>query len=317
MIPVRRILCPTDFSDFSKRALEEATLLARRFGGVLHVQHIANGRSADSATRPHHPSAIPATAAPSPLAEEALREELRRFVEPAERAGVALEIELTWGHPVSAILERARSLCPDLLVIGTHGRSGFEHSVLGSVAEKVVRKAPCPVLTLRADSPVSARPSHILCPVDESDSTRRTLRWALTMGNHANACVEVVHVFEVLPELPAVALFWASDQLQVMKRHSRRRLQAMLTEIRKAEGVSPKAGLGVTVLSGKAHREIVAAAQARRSDLIVIGVHGRGVADRVLFGSTAHHVVREATCPVLSVRKPAHCGAALAQAVGA
>ena len=145
MVEIRRILCPIDFSDFSRRALDHAVAIARWYESTVTVLHVF--------------SPVPVAAfGPGPVSFEPIvltaadREQLladtKEFAAAESAPGIAIEAVLREGNTSVEILDQATSMDADLLVIGTHGRSGFERLVLGSVAEKVLRKARCPVLTV-------------------------------------------------------------------------------------------------------------------------------------------------------------------------
>jgi len=144
----RRILCPVDFSAASEGALRAAAVLAKQLGGTLTLLHV---------------DVVPGSATPEGLLETppALAADLtapadRPLVEwkaLAERLGAArVEAVRSVGQPAQEILALARRERCDLLVLGTHGRTGLGHLLLGSVAEQVVRQAPCPVLTLGSEA---------------------------------------------------------------------------------------------------------------------------------------------------------------------
>jgi nucleotide-binding universal stress UspA family protein len=196
------------------------------------------------------------------------------------------------GAPATVILERARELPADLVIIGTHGRGGFDRWVLGSVAEKVLRKAPCPVLTV-SGSAQAAEPrslfKKILYACDFSVSSLAGLDYALSLAHEADARLTLLHVLEWL---------LINDQ-----RRASLETEA-LERLREAVPTSTKEWLQTEeiVTEGRAYREILSIAQERDADLIVMGVQGRGALDVMFFGSTAHHVVRQAACPVLTVR---------------
>ena len=121
------------------------------------------------------------------------------FAETEGAPGITIEAVVREGNTAGEILEQADSMKADLLVIGTHGRSGFERLVLGSVAEKVLRKASCPVLIVpkRLPDAVPARPvlyKRILCPVDFSDSSLHALKYAMSMAQEADGQLTVLHV---------------------------------------------------------------------------------------------------------------------------
>jgi len=143
MITLERILVPTDFSDCSERARSYACELAKRFGSELHLLHVVP------------PVSLPGYVGPVPdellHPEEGARQELERWNDPAFEHAKRVVRSVTTGTPFVEIVRHARDQDVDLIVIGTHGRSGLTHMLLGSVTEKVVRKAPCPVLTVRPE----------------------------------------------------------------------------------------------------------------------------------------------------------------------
>lgn len=283
MIEIKRILVPCDFSAFSARALERAAAIARWYEARLTVLHVV------------------------PLAQdlpprEVAAAELARFVEPARDAGVPIETAVAEGDPVREILGRASESRADLLVIGTHGRGGFERWVLGSVTEKVLRKAPCPVLTVsgHGSAPAPAALKSILCPVDFSEASLRALEYAFSLAQETDARLTLLHVVRELPAASDPASFDVSGYRARVLEEARRRLHGLVPA-----GVRDWCTPEERVATGKPHREIVGAAQAQAAGLIVMGVHGRGVVDLALFGSTTHQVVRAADCPVLTIRTAA------------
>jgi nucleotide-binding universal stress UspA family protein len=146
MLPIHTILHPTDFSDHSLCAFRVACALARDYNALLIVLHVD-----------YLPAALygDVIAPPRPEGYEArLREQLygMRATEP----GTRVEYRLNEGHPVSEILGVADEVGADLIVMGTHGRTGLGRLLLGSVAEQVSRKARCPVLTVRKPMPAEA-----------------------------------------------------------------------------------------------------------------------------------------------------------------
>jgi nucleotide-binding universal stress UspA family protein len=299
MIAINRILCPVDFSDASRAALDHAAALARRYEARLIALHVV----------PLVPSTLtfpPAISAATlePISFDLFRDELRRFVEPVADL-VPAETVVTSGDAARTILDQARTADADLLVLGTHGRSGFERLVLGSVAEKVLRRAACPVLTVppaAAHAPATPRPPYrrILCPVDFSTTSEQALRYALSLAEEAKARLMVLHVLEWFPEqeIREHRHFDVPEYRRFLEEDARRRLsEAVPAEAR------AWCELVERVACGKPYREILRVAGEEGSDLIVLGVQGRGAMEVLLFGSTANHVVRQASCPVLTVRR--------------
>ena len=144
MMAIRKILVPTDFSDCSESALRYGRAMAAALGASLHLLHVVQ----DPYTQPWAAEAFPA-----PLGdllvqwEEQARKRMLETLPEAEQAHVTIATQI--GSPFFEIVRYAQEQEIDLIVIGTHGRGPIGHMLLGSVAEKVVRKAPCPVLTVR------------------------------------------------------------------------------------------------------------------------------------------------------------------------
>jgi nucleotide-binding universal stress UspA family protein len=144
MIKLQKILVPTDFSDCSDAALRYGRALAQAFGASLHLLHVIQ----DPYTQPWAAEAFPA-----PLGDlldqwqAQARKRLEDSVPEADRATAVTDVQV--GSPYLEVIRYAQEHQIDLIVMGTHGRGPLGHVVLGSVAEKVVRKAPCPVLTVR------------------------------------------------------------------------------------------------------------------------------------------------------------------------
>jgi len=143
MIQLERILVPTDFSECSERARSYAVEIAKRFEAELHLLHAVP------------PIAIPAYMGyvPDELVEpkEGARKSLQQWDTPALQDVKSVERVVVLGTPFVEIVRYAREQNVDLIVMGTHGHSGLTHALIGSVAEKVVRKASCPVLTVRPE----------------------------------------------------------------------------------------------------------------------------------------------------------------------
>jgi nucleotide-binding universal stress UspA family protein len=184
--------------------------------------------------------------------------------------------------------------------------------VLGSVTEKVLRKADCPVLTVPAHAPATvpiatAVFKRILCAVDFSDSSMHALNYAMSLAEEADARLTVLHVMQYDLDVEAPEMYETvitDTRLSVMdyrkrcEAYSRERLRAAVPET-----VGAYCTVEVLLAAGKPHREILRVAAGQQTDLIVMGVQGRGAADLMVFGSTTQDVVRRATCPVLTIRK--------------
>lgn len=298
---VKRILCPLDFSEPSAHALAQAAQLARWYGARLTVLHVRP-------TVVPHPDISPeGHMAPWLVAElETLRHRVSAACADAVAARVPVDAMASAGEPVHEILSHADTLGADLIVLGTHGLSGFRHLVLGSVTEKVLRRATCPVLTVPPRARAAISPfRHLLCAVDFSDCSQHAVTFAATLAQRAGASLSLLHVIEwpwhesTIPETLGVPV----AQAQAMADY-RRYLETGAKERLAAIGVAAMPGGQVTtsVSFGRPYVELLDTARRDGADLIVLGVRGRGPMDIGFFGSTANHVVRSATCPVLTVR---------------
>jgi nucleotide-binding universal stress UspA family protein len=299
-----RILCPFDFSDFSERALARAGRLALHFGARVTALHVipygpspmlvAEAKSGGYITIPEH------------LFREQRREAevaLARRVDAQRGLGVAIDSRVVEGEPFVQIAEIAHTLPADLVVMGTHGKSGWERFLLGSTTEKVMRRVACPLLAVgKSDEPGSG-PSfqRILCAVDLSPASARTLELAQSFAQENLAHITLLHVVEGRLGAPpsglagpgAEAAFGTRDMVEFC-------LQQLQRAGQPAQGFCH---VEERVERGSAWREIVRVAQETKADLIVIGAHVNGALGRLFLGSTAAQVVRHASCPVLIARE--------------
>jgi CPA2 family monovalent cation:H+ antiporter-2 len=299
MIEIRHLLCPIDFSEGSRHALEHATAIAKWYESRITALHVIHPRYL-----PQPPvlfAELPESEVESEADRQLLEQQLRAWLEPAERSGVKTDTLLDDGNPAPRILERARSLPADLIVMGTHGLSGFERFMLGSVAERVLRKATCPVLTVPPAAATAAKVPYkrLLCPVDFSESSLSALRFAFSIAEESDAELTLLHVFDWPPDDDLLfQRFDAREFHRVVEEDARGRLEGLVTE-----DVKVWCRPATKVAYGKPYRQILEVAEREATDLIVIGVRGRNPVDLAVFGSTTNHVVRRATCPVLTLKQ--------------
>ena len=213
----------------------------------------------------------------------------------------AANLVVTDGDVVSEILRLAAALPADVVVMGTHGSSGVKQLLLGSVTERVLREASCPVLTvppqLVAHSPATESFAAVVCAVDFSLSSPRALDYAVSIARKAGGRLVVFHALEwFAEESDQAASDGKSRALPTAEEDARQELEALLTD--DALTCEPELLVG----RGSPHQEILRVVNDYRAGLIVLGVHGRNVLDRALFGSTTQRITREAPCLVLTVR---------------
>ena len=301
MIELKRILCAVDFSDFSRRALDHALSVARSYGSTVTALHVVAPAHAVVAGAYFGLEMAPPIMLPTMDVDTATRE-LERFVTTEQVPGVKVEtVVAEASEAYREILTQADHLHADLLVMGTHGRSGFERLFLGSTAEKVLRKARCPVMTVPPKAP-DAMPSgpvpfaRIVCGVDFSVSSRMALDYATSLAQQNAAALAVVYVIETHPLYVDFAPPAAID-LDAWTQEATSRLHRLVPE-----PVRATCSVAEVVREGAPYREILGLSHELAADLIVLGVRGRRAADLLFFGSTTHHVIREAQCAVLTFR---------------
>jgi nucleotide-binding universal stress UspA family protein len=202
------------------------------------------------------------------------------------------------------LIDAARKEAVDLIVVGTQGRTGLEHILLGSTAERVMKGAPCPVMTVRS---IGAAPSHdtpitikqILAPTDLSDCSLDALEYTIQLAKQFKASVTILHVLEWV----SVGLDFSAAEVAEggrVRRETELRIVALADLIR-AQGLRAEA----VIRGGGAPADFVLElAGERGADLIVMGTHGRRGLSRLLIGSVSEGVLRQAACPVITVKSP-------------
>ena len=296
MRQINKLLCPVDLSDVSRHAVEHAVVMARWYNAKITALHVCN------------PIVIPSTdfvAVGTPSAPlltedelEAVRAQILRCFGSIDPSSV--EVEIDNGHIANRLLEHARSLPADLIVMGTHGAGGFEHLVLGSVAEKVLRKATCPVMTVPPHARTTSKLpfKRLVCPVDFSEPSLAALQFAFSLAQEGDAELTILYVFDAGDESLTNRPLSGPEYRRQLESELTARLNALVPDT-----VRNWCHPMTRIAHGKAYRQILSIATEDSSDLIVMGVHGRNALDRMLFGSTTNQVVRRATCPVLTVRQ--------------
>ena len=289
----QRILLLTDFSPCSDKALSTAAAIARRYDAQLLIAHvIASGPQHALPLQPHLNRELVIRNA------NACAEQLS---ETGRLAGINTDILLEEGElwsVVAAIIEK-RSI--DLIVVGTHGRTDLRKLVFGSVAEQIFRRATCPVLTVgphvASDVLEGGKIRCVLYATDFSENSRHALPYAVSLAQDGRARLVLLHVLEFDPEVAPDLEPRVVDQ--AILRKTEKQLWDLLPPrtqlLREPEAL---------VEFGFAPDRIVAVAQNRNADVIVMGVHHSTSASLLsrLPWSTAHNVPLRATCPVLTVR---------------
>jgi nucleotide-binding universal stress UspA family protein len=292
MPSIKRVLCPIDFSESSLLAFDYAQSVAAHYKAPLLLQHVVDS------LRPYYPY----HAFPDEYDEicRKLRadavQQLQEFAKAHNCGGVHTQCTVQDGDVTALILEVAAERAVDLIVMGTHGLRGIDHLTVGSVTEKVLRKARCPVLAVRKpvhDSVTQAGAPHlvevhrVVCCTDFSEPSEQALEHAVSLAAEYSAELTLLHVLE--------DVFNSSD----IEDETARMLKRL------EEQMSPWAYKNVAtkhvVRIGKAYQQIIQLALESQTDLLVMGVRGRNALDLEIFGSTTYRVVQLGPCPVLVV----------------
>jgi nucleotide-binding universal stress UspA family protein len=295
MATIHRILYATDLSPASEPAWDEARRLGRLFGAAILLLHVVAP-----------PPILPIEGYVPPRVYEDLlgsarreaRERFDRLLGSVAGSGLKTRIRLEEGPPAQRILEVATQEAADLLVVGTHGRTGLERIVLGSVADRMVRQATCPVLTARSTLASGSRDAirRICYATDFSPTARAAWPWVVAIASAAGAEVDLVHVtFEPVPDRQLSAEV-VERMAQLIHDQGRVRAERFLEQ-----STLPRERVHVRLAHGVPGEQVVRRAQEQAADLIVMGTHGWSGLVRWMLGSVAHHVIQTARCPVLTI----------------
>ena len=285
------ILVPTDGSEHAIRAAEHAHYLARMFDATAHLVSAADIQTAGGMFN--------AGGVDQQFIEriEAENEEAIAATEAAFEGDV-VETAVLRGRPANAIVEYADEHDVDFISMGTHGRTGVNRYVAGSVTERIVRRAPCPVLTTKAieRSELTGDYEEIMVPTDGSDAASIAIDHGIEIAKRAGARVHAVNIVDV----GAVTLTPSSSApTELVERFEAEGERATEEIVDRATD----AGLNATtsVHEGVPASDLLAYANEHGIDLITMGTTGRTGFNRYLLGSTAERVIRHAEMPVLAV----------------
>jgi len=299
MLQLQKLLFPTDFSICAEQALAHAVFLAEKYDAEIHVLHVVTLFNDQPSIISNQ---ITDTEATIRKLEDIAEKQLDKVVD--AKGSDYMKIITVTKREVSAataILGYASDNNIDLIVMGTHGRRGLGHLLLGSAAEEVVRLAACPVFTIRElkePKPVM-KVNNILVPVDFSNYSKSALAYASEIALSYNAQLQVLHIIEETMH-PAFSISGKSsifDLVPGIKEDSRKRIDKMLKDI-----VSDKVKSNVYIQAGRAASDIIKFAKENSTDLIVIATHGLTGLEHMLLGSVTEKVVRMAHCPVFTVK---------------
>ena len=294
MLEIKLILCPVDFSEFSIRAYRYAQSLAEHYGAKLVVQHtveVSRYPFADYGASTGDYAEFARTM------RDGAKQRLQEFLKAHSQGTTHSESAVHEGTAPDCILSYAEKFKADLIVIGTHGRRGYDRVVLGSVTNRVMRRTSCPVLAIctpqqeTVNEGREAKHAHqlrrILFCTDFSENSERAFRYAVSATEEYNAELILLHVLEEARNAAKAqaAITTATEHLDKMI----------------SEDVGKTLKIKAVVRVGKPYQQIIEFAAETHTDTIVMGVRGRGAVDLAVFGSTTYRVLQLGPCPVLAV----------------
>jgi nucleotide-binding universal stress UspA family protein len=293
MPQIESILCPVDFSDFSVNAYEYALSLAWHYKAKLFLQHVLYSLASSFAA---YGGDTDSYAKSSQRLRTDTEEKLQQFAKRHAQSAIRPQCFVQDGSVTDLILSLAEERAVNLIVMGTHGLRGIDRLMVGSVTERVLRRARCPVLAVRKPvhhvvrSMRDPEPVHlrkiVLCS-DFSGHAHRASEYAVSLAKEFGAELTLLHVLEDIPR---------STDLESATEKVAKQL---------GESIAPKTREGcivkVMVRIGKPYQQIIQLALEAQTDLVIVGVRGRGALDTAIFGSTTYRVIQLGSCPVLAV----------------
>jgi nucleotide-binding universal stress UspA family protein len=296
---VTHILFATDFSPCSAPAFRYAVEWAKVFNAQLTIFHglsLQPGLDIDAGIAQRY------------LDEQrnVAQDHLAQLLAEARQHVPQTSIEIRTGLASTQICDVAREHKTDLIIIGTHGWTGFNLVLFGSVAERVIQRAPCPVLSIPDRSPeetagmhsLTIQPRQMVLPIDFSDCSIDAYEYGVQMAKWFDASLTLVHAIEPLSYSLDFSLTHPLEE-KANRKKVEQRLQA-LTAVLTEEGLSARYEL----MEKHSVEAILEAGSAQQADLLVMGTHSRKGLSRLILGSTTSKVLRHSPYPILTVKSP-------------
>jgi nucleotide-binding universal stress UspA family protein len=297
MLRIQKILFPTDFSDASRAALDHALMWTELADAELVLLHVLSLRTADPFNPEHH---FPAPEEFEERLHALADSEMALFAPKSDRPLRIRQIVRRAPEVERGILEFAESEDVDLVVLGTHGRRGPAHLLIGSTASEILRRSERAVLVVPSRSQRKAgRLRRILAPTDFSAMARHAVAHARELAASTGATLELFHVLPSLEvPLPMNPGSFGGGIVSELEPAAR----SALAELAALPG--PEGKIETEVWQGPAASSILNRAAETEADLVVLATHGHTGLDRLLLGSVTEKVARLSPCPVLVL--PAH-----------
>ena len=277
-VEIKKVLAAVDFSEWTAPVLRVGAELARRYGAALSALYAERFLPPPYFTESEIEYVAEFLDRQRQAARQHLHQQVREILGPTAAQPLFAE-----AAPVEGILESARATAADLLVLGSHGRSGLNRLLMGSVAEKVVRQTQIPVLVVKVEAPLSFQ--RLLCPVNYTPVAMEALRHAVDRASRSSAELVVISV---------------EERGEAARRHEHEdQLRALIPQ-----PLQDRCRLRPVARQGEAAEQILHLAAEEHSDLLVIGTQHRPLLEATILGTTSVRVMRHAPCSVLTVSRP-------------
>jgi len=285
------ILAATDLSVASRHAVARGFLLAAETGAALTLTHVVSQGALDTLLKLFGAESAPVEKLLLDEAREALSKLETEFGEPR---GVTAALHLQAGVVLSTILDQADAMDARLLVVGAHGESLLRPLLLGSTAERLLRRTLRPILVVKQAPQVAYK--RVLVPVDFSPWSLSALKLAKVLAPQAE--LVLLHAFEAPFESRLQYAGVEEETITHYRMVARQEAQMQLQTLLKNAGL-PAETTRLSVQHGDAPRAILGQAQEQDCDLIVMGKHGQGAMEELLLGSVTEYILAQSGCDVL------------------
>jgi len=297
-VQLKKIVCTTDFSDSSNMVVDFAIALAKEFRAKLYLSHVIDlpsvGMYGDAFSYP---------VGQQDRIVEYSRGYLQKLVGDTP---VDWEPLIQMGHAAAEITRLAKEKCVDMVISGTHSRSGLKRFLLGSITGSLLRTLPCPLLVVRGPEQGFVSPDkrelrlrRILIGCDFSSDSHLAVQYGLSLAQEFQSELYLAHVIE--PPVYEDIVKRSIESEEEFQQDLRIRLNDKLKNMVPDEAKNWCDPI-TTLLAGQPHEELIKYAVVHSINLIVLGFRGHGLVETLLVGSTADRVAHRAACPVLLVR---------------
>ena len=286
MISIKTILCPVDFFPASDAAVSYAAGLAANYEAGIHLVHVIT-------PLPVMPYEYAIDTSPIMKSmQDTAKAELQDLAARIKGAGVFVDHEVRAGDVYEEIKRSIEIVKPQIVVMGTHGRRGVERWFMGSTTERLLRHSPVPLITISGagEKPGTPRFRRILVTTDFSEGTADALAYAFSVAQENESQITLLHVVHDV----------AADVSGKYRESLMQGVQKQLDDLVPVEATT-WCDVNTNVEAGVPYRIILRVLEDQKIDLLVMNIHGKGMLDRALLGSTAERVVRVAPCPVMLI----------------